>query len=140
VATSSWLKISGAVQMFGALLTLFLLSLLLAACQVSAASPASSVKPEWPVQVQRAKIESRGAKRQFVGVFRARYVTDVSFRLAWNPDDVVRWGDVIARPRSEAFALEVKSPEARRPTSIGFGALRTPKSPAGAHGVLSRGA
>jgi len=111
MATSSWLKISGAVQIFGALLSLLLLSLLLAACQASAApSPAGSVKVDGPVLQrakferqgairQRAKFERQGATRQFVGVL--GYLTG---RSAWNPGEVVHAGDIIAATPNPASA------------------------------------
>src|SRR5215475_13988684 len=119
MATSSWLKISGAVQIFGALLCLLLLSLLLAACQASAAPlSAGSVKLDGPVQVQRAKFERQGATRQFVGVL--GYLTG---RSTWNPGEVVHAGDIIATTSNSRFGI-----------------LPTPKSAAGADGGAQRGA
>src|SRR5262245_6522637 len=50
-------------------------ALLLAACQAEATAPAS--RPERPVQVQRVTFQDANAKREFVGVVRARYETDL---------------------------------------------------------------
>jgi hypothetical protein len=117
MAISSWLKISGAVQIFGSLLSLLLLSLIFAAYQAWAApSPAGSVKPDGPVQVQRAKFEREGATRQFVGVL--GYLTG---RSAWNPGEVVLAGSIIATTPNPASAY-----------------CRLQKSLAGAHGGAQR--
>ena len=79
-------------------------ALFLAACQAETA-PVSGL--ERPVQVQRVSFETVGAAREFVGVVRARYETDLAFRVggkivsrAINVGDRVRAGDVIARTRS----------------------------------------
>ena len=86
---------------------LFALSLLpllplLAACQIEAQS--ADAKPERPVQVQRVAFEPADVNREFVGVVRARYETDLGFRVAGkivartvNVGDRVRAGDVVAR-------------------------------------------
>ena len=120
---TSWLKISGAVQMAGALVSLLVLSLILAGCDAPAAtaptSPAAAAKLERPVQVERVKFERDGANREFVGVVRARYETDLGFRVAGkivsrliNNGDVVHAGDVIARLDPQDFVLQVESAEA----------------------------
>ena len=61
-------------------------SLLLAACQAETA-PAKS---ERPVQVQRVAFETGAMAREFVGVVRARYETDLGFRVAGKIIDARR--------------------------------------------------
>ena len=89
---------------------------LLAAC--TEAAPATS-NAERPVQVQRVTYQSGGASREFVGVVRARYETDLGFRVAGkittrivNVGDRVRVGDVIARLDPQDLKLQVESAQA----------------------------
>ena len=91
-------------------------ALFLAACQAETA-PVSGL--ERPVQVQRVSFETVGAAREFVGVVRARYETDLAFRVggkivsrAINVGDRVRAGDVIARLDPQDLKLQVESAEA----------------------------
>src|SRR5437870_1645632 len=116
--TTYWLKISGALQISGALLSLLVLSLLLAACEAPAA-PGPPARIERPVQVQRVAFANNGASREFVGVVRARYETDLGFRVAGkildrpvNVGDQVRSGDVIAHLDAQDLKLQVESAEA----------------------------
>ena len=90
---------------------------LLSACQDQAQS--ADAKPERPVQVQRVAFQAGEASREFVGVVRARYETDLGFRVAGkivermvNVGDRVRAGDVIARLDAEDFRLQVESARA----------------------------
>src|ERR1700733_12472148 len=90
---------------------------LLAACQDQAVS--AITKPGHPVQVQRFAFQPQNASREFVGVVRSRYETDLGFRVAGkiterivNVGDLVHAGDVIARLDPEDLGLQVASAEA----------------------------
>ena len=90
---------------------------LLAACDDRAAS--ATAKPERPVQVQRVAFANENAAREFVGVVRARYETDLGFRVAGkivsrvvNVGDRVQVGDVVARLDPQDLKLQVESAEA----------------------------
>ncbi len=98
---------------------LFALSLLplLAACQDEAHSAAA--RAERPVQVQRVAFQAGDVSREFVGVVRARYESDLGFRVAGkitqrlvNIGDRVRAGDVVARLDSQDLKLQVESARA----------------------------
>jgi RND family efflux transporter MFP subunit len=91
-------------------------SALLAGC---AAETAPAPKVQRPVQVQTVKFETGAAVREFVGVVRARYETDLAFRVGGkivarlvNVGDRVRAGDVIARLDAQDLQLQVESAEA----------------------------
>jgi len=90
---------------------------LLAACQDQAVSAVAT--PERPVQVQRVALATTTATREFVGVVRARYETDLGFRVAGkivarivNVGDRVHAGDVVARLDPQDLKLQVESAEA----------------------------
>jgi RND family efflux transporter MFP subunit len=91
-------------------------ALLLAACE---AETAPAPRAERPVQVQSVIYEAEDAARDFVGVVRARYETDLGFRVGGkmvarlvNVGDRVRAGDVVARLDPEDLRLQVESAEA----------------------------
>src|SRR5262245_25935226 len=90
--------------------------LLLAGCE---ANTAPATKSERPVQVQRVTFANDDARRDFVGVVRARYETDLGFRVAGkivtrvvNVGDSVRAGDVVAHLDPQDLRLQVESAEA----------------------------
>src|SRR5215212_10052688 len=98
------------------LVTTFAMLLVLAGCE---ANTAPAAKTERPVQVQRVTFENENAAREFVGVVRARYETDLGFRVAGkivarvvNVGDRVRAGDVVARLDPQDLKLQVQSAEA----------------------------
>src|SRR5205823_14986117 len=71
--------------------------------------------PARPVQVQHVAFQPEDASREFVGVVRARYDTDLAFRVAGkitdrivNIGDRVRAGDVIARLDPQDPQLQVE--------------------------------
>ena len=89
----------------------------LAACGDQAISATGDLKR--PVQVQSVAFQSEDASREFVGVVRARYETDLCFRVAGkitarivNVGDRVRAGDVIARLDPQDVRLQVESAQA----------------------------
>ena len=91
-------------------------ALLLAACS---AETAPAPRAERPVQVQSVAYQAEDAARDFVGVVRARYETDLGFRVGGkmvarlvNVGDRVRTGDVVARLDPEDLRLQVESAEA----------------------------
>jgi RND family efflux transporter MFP subunit len=91
-------------------------SLLLAACQ---AETAPAPQTQRPVQVQRVTFENGNTARDFVGAVRARYETDLGFRVAGkivarlvNVGDRIHAGDVIARLDAQDLQLQVESAEA----------------------------
>jgi RND family efflux transporter MFP subunit len=74
---------------------------------------------ERPVQVQRVTFTDADVSREFVGVVRARYETDLGFRVAGkivarlvNVGDSVTTGQVVARLDSQDLELQVRSAEA----------------------------
>src|SRR5262245_46990622 len=77
------------------------------------AQTAPAPKVERPVTVQRVSFEDANAKRDFVGVVRARYETDLGFRVGGkivtrivNVGDRVQAGDVVARLDPEDLKLQ----------------------------------
>jgi RND family efflux transporter MFP subunit len=89
---------------------------LLAGCE---AQTAPAPKVERPVKVQRVAFQDASTKRDFVGVVRARYETDLGFRVAGkivtrvvNVGDRVRVGDVVARLDPADLKLQVESAQA----------------------------
>src|SRR6516164_5006280 len=75
--------------------------LVLAGCE---ANTAPAPKSERPVQIQRVSFQNADSAREFVGVVRPRYETDLGFRVAGkivtrivNVGDRVAVGDVVAR-------------------------------------------
>jgi RND family efflux transporter MFP subunit len=94
----------------------FALFLVLAGCE---ANTAPAAKTERPVQIQRVVFANTEASREFVGVVRARYETDLGFRVAGkivtrfaNVGDRVRAGDLVARLDPQDLRLQVESAEA----------------------------
>jgi RND family efflux transporter MFP subunit len=92
------------------------IALALAGCQGEAA-PRHEV--ERPVQVQRVAFAREQASRDFVGVVRARYETDLGFRVGGkivtrvvNVGDRVQADDAVARLDPRDFKLQVESAEA----------------------------
>jgi len=90
--------------------------LLLAACN---AETAPAPRSERPVQVQRVTFGSETAAREFAGIVRARYETDLGFRVAGkitarvvNVGDRVKAGDVVARLDPQDLRLQSESAEA----------------------------
>ena len=90
--------------------------LLLAGCE---ANTAPIAKTERPVRVERVTFEQENGAREFVGVVRARYETDLGFRIAGkmitrvvNVGDRVHAGDVVARLDPQDLTLQVESAEA----------------------------
>ncbi len=90
--------------------------LVLAGCE---ANTAPAAKSDRPVMVQRVTFALENAAREFVGIVRARYETDLGFRVAGkivtrivNVGDRVRVGDVVARLDPRDLRLQVESAEA----------------------------
>jgi len=92
------------------------LALAVAGCE-GEAHPVAQV--DRPVQVQRVAFAREQSSRDFVGVVRARYETDLGFRVAGkivtrlvNVGDRVQADDVVARLDPRDFQLQVESAEA----------------------------
>lgn len=110
-------SISECRGVLGALLLLAALAPGLAGCNDPAASQAAA--PPRPVQVLRVAFVPLTEEREFAGVVRARYETDLGFRVGGkmvarvvNTGDQVRAGDVVARLDPRDLQLQVESAEA----------------------------
>jgi multidrug efflux pump subunit AcrA (membrane-fusion protein) len=97
-------------------LALLAAAVLLAGCE---AKTAPATKSDRPVQVQQVVFESGARTRDFVGIVRARYETDLGFRVGGkivdrpvNIGDRVRTGDIVARLDPQDLRLQVESAEA----------------------------
>jgi len=89
---------------------------MLAGCQAETA-PLS--RTDRPVQVERVTLSAPDVAREFVGVVRARYETDLGFRVAGkivarlvNVGDRVHAGDIVAKLDPQDLKLQVQSAEA----------------------------
>src|SRR5262249_56166382 len=87
--------------------------LVLAGCE---ANTAPAPKFERPVQIQRVSFQGVDGTREFVGVVRPRYETDLGFRVAGkivtrivNVGDRVVVGDVVAHLDPEDLSLQLPS-------------------------------
>jgi RND family efflux transporter MFP subunit len=105
------------LRTIGAILTVIALAPALAACN-DAATSATATQAR-PVQVQRVTFAPANENREFVGAVRARYETDLGFRVAGkmvarlvDAGDRVRAGDVVARLDPRDLQLQVESAEA----------------------------
>src|SRR4029450_8187456 len=90
--------------------------LVVAGCE---ANTAPAPKSERPVQIQRVSFQDADQAREFVGVVRPRYETDLGFRVAGkivtrivNVGDRVAVGDVVARCDPEDLRLQLQSADA----------------------------
>jgi RND family efflux transporter MFP subunit len=108
---------SAKLRTVAALLAVLALAPALASCDDPAAS--ATAKPPRPVQTQRVVFAPADANREFPGVVRARYETDLGFRVAGkivvrlvDAGDRVRIGDVVARLDPRDLQLQVESAEA----------------------------
>jgi RND family efflux transporter MFP subunit len=106
---------SSSARIASALSSVGLLALL-AGCGDQATSAGIEQRP---VQVQRVVFQSEPGRREFVGVVRARYETDLGFRVAGkmvtrnvNVGDRIRAGDVVAQLDPQDLSLQVQTAEA----------------------------
>src|ERR1700674_2275608 len=90
--------------------------IVLAGCQAETAPLRGADRP---VQVERVTLSAPDAAREFVGVVRARYETDLGFRVAGkivarlvNVGDRIRAGDIVAKLDPQDLKLQVQSAEA----------------------------
>src|SRR5262249_54697096 len=105
------------IRPIGAILAVIALAPALAACNDAATSAtATAIRP---VQVQRVVFALADENREFAGVVRARYETDLGFRVAGkmvarlvNVGDRVRAGEVGARLDPRDLQLQVESADA----------------------------
>src|SRR5258708_23755601 len=101
----------------GPILAVIALAPALAACNdVATSATATAIRP---VQVQRVVFAPADENREFAGVVRARYETDLGFRVAGkmvarlvNVGDRVRAGDVVGRLDPRDLQLQVESADA----------------------------
>ena len=105
------------LRAIGAIVAVVALAPALTACNDAATS--ATATPVRPVQVQRVAFVPANENREFAGVVRARYETDLGFRVAGkmvarlvNVGDRVRAGDVVARLDPRDLQLQAESADA----------------------------